>query len=115
MEKGVQTMFATILGAVLLLVGIIGFVSNPVLGIFDVNGLHNAVHLLSGAVLVGLGVWGSTASARTGNRAFGIIYGLVAILGFAGLAGFLVVNGADNILHTLIALASLIVGFGVKE
>lgn len=118
MEKGLQTMFATILGAILLLVGIIGFVNNPVLGIFPVNNLHNLVHIVSGVVLVWAGVWGGTTVARMVNRIFGIVYGLVAVLGFVApgmMMNLLNVEMKDNILHILIAVASLIVGFSKRE
>jgi hypothetical protein len=117
LEKNAQTLFATILGAVLLLVGIIGFINDPVLGLFPVNGLHNAVHLLSGAVLIWAGVWGGTKAAKNTNIAFGAVYLLVAILGFVAqpfMMSLLEVELYDNILHVVIALASLGVGFGAK-
>jgi hypothetical protein len=111
-------MFAAVLGAILLLVGIIGFVSEPVLGLFTVSGLHNVVHLLSGAIGLWAGVWGGVAAAQMFNRIFGVVYALVAVLGLLGV-GFLItlldLNAADNWLHVLIAVASLGVGFGVKE
>jgi hypothetical protein len=115
-EKGLQTMFATVLGAVLLLVGIIGFVNDPVLGIFDVNGLHNAVHLLSGLIGVWAGVWGGLSASRMYNRVFGVVYLLVAVLGFAGLVGGLLENNAaDTYLHLLIGLVSTGIGFWGKD
>jgi hypothetical protein len=118
MEKGTQTWFATILGAVLLLVGIIGFINNPVLGLFPVNGLHNAVHLLTGLVFLGVGVWGSMGSARTTNKVLGIVYLLVAIVGFVWGLSFLQVgvgNDPDNYLHLLLGIAPLAVGFWAKD
>jgi hypothetical protein len=118
MEKNLQTWFATILGAVLLLVGIIGFFNDPVLGLFPVNGLHNVVHLLSGAIGIWAGVWGGINAARWFNRVFGIIYAVVAILGFVApgvAASLLEIDAADNWLHVLIAVASLVVGFWKTE
>lgn len=118
LEKGLQTSFATVLGAILLLIGIIGFVNDPVLGIFSVNGLHNLVHLLSGAIGIIVGVWGGIVASRWYNRIFGIVYGLVAILGLLNVQWFidlLDVNNADDWLHVLIAVASLAVGFSRKD
>ncbi len=116
LEKGTQTIFATTLGAVLLLVGVIGlFTDGMLLGLFGVNGLHNAVHLLSGAIGLWAGVWGGTSASRMFNRIFGVIYGLVAVLGLLGVGvvmSLLNLNAADNWLHVLIAAASLVVGFG---
>jgi hypothetical protein len=105
-EKGLQTWYATIVGAVLLLVGILGFFSAPVLGLFDVNALHNVVHLITGAVFLWAGVWGGMAAAQGTNRWLGIIYLVVAVLGFLGFASFLAVNGADNWLHLLLGVVS---------
>jgi hypothetical protein len=110
-----QKTFATVLGAVLLLVGIIGFFSNPVLGIFDVNALHNWVHVLSGAVLLWAGLAAGGANARMTLIVFGIVYGLVTILGFLGMAEFLNVDMADNWLHLAITVGALGVAFGAKD
>ena len=118
LEKGLQTWFATIVGAVLLLVGIIGFFNDPVLGLFPVNGLHNLVHILSGAVGIWAGVWGGTVAARWFNRVFGIVYALVAILGFVApsvMASLLEADSKDHYLHTLLAIAGLVVGFVKKD
>ena len=46
---------AMIFGAIFILVGLLGFVSNPLVGpdgFFMTNGAHNIAHLLIGAVLV---------------------------------------------------------------
>jgi hypothetical protein len=116
MEKGLQTWFAAILGAVLLLVGIIGFVNDPVLGLFNVNGLHNVVHLLSGAIGIWAGVWGGILASRWFNKVFGIVYLLVAVLGFTGLlTGLLDVNAADNWLHVLLGIIPIGIGFWGKD
>jgi hypothetical protein len=122
LEKNAQTLFATSLGAVLVLIGILGFLMNPILGIFEVNTLHNVIHLVSGAILICAGVWSGTGAATTTNKVFGIVYLLVAILGFAMpdlTASLLSMEHADhlladNMLHAVIAAAALIVGFGMK-
>lgn len=114
---------AIIFGIVFLLAGVFGFVpgittNEMMLGIFHVNAAHNAVHLLSGAAALIAGVM-STAAARIYFRVFGVVYGLVAILGFyAGnglLLGLISNNTADTWLHVAIALVSLALGFAVKD
>lgn len=116
MEKGLQTWFATVLGAVLLLIGIIGFINDPVFGLFNVNALHNLIHLLSGAIGIWAGVWGGVLAARWFNKVFGIVYAVVAVLGFAGLlTGLLDLNAADNWLHVLFAVVPIGVGFFGKD
>ncbi|MEI9966231.1 MAG: DUF4383 domain-containing protein [Candidatus Moraniibacteriota bacterium] len=49
---------------------------------------------------------------------FGIVYGLVAVLGFilpSPILGLIEVNMADNLLHVVLALVFLYIGFGVSE
>ncbi|MBV8495424.1 MAG: DUF4383 domain-containing protein [Gammaproteobacteria bacterium] len=115
--------FANLFGIVFLLVGILGFVpgitnDQMLLGIFHVNAAHNVVHLLSGAVALWAGMT-STAYARTYFRVFGIIYALVALLGFfvgnGLLLGLISNNMADTCLHVVIAVAALVLGFAVKD
>jgi len=114
---------ANLFGIVFLLVGILGFVpgitnDQMLLGIFHVNAAHNVVHLLSGAVALWAGMT-STAYARTYFRVFGIIYALVALLGFfvgnGLLLGLISNNMADTWLHVVIAVAALLLGFAVKD
>ncbi|OGC82228.1 MAG: hypothetical protein A2V81_00635 [Candidatus Abawacabacteria bacterium RBG_16_42_10] len=112
---------AFVFGAVLLLVGILGLIpaitaNGLLLGIFAVDTLHNIVHLLSGAVII-FAALNSDAAASMALKIFGVIYALVTIVGFvqeSTVLGLLTVNLADNILHLVIALVALIVGFAVK-
>jgi hypothetical protein len=113
--------YALVFGLILLLAGIAGFFVDPSfdrigpgvdgdnLIIFEVNGWHNVVHVLSGAL--GLGLAGSAAGARAFALGFGAVYLLVTIWGFVTgdqvLFGLLPVNGADNVLHLLIALTGI--------
>jgi len=73
---------------------------------FEVNGWHNIVHILSGLLL--LAAFRRRGPAKTVALAFGIVYGLVAIIGLIDgndVLGIIPVNPADNILH--IALSAL--------
>jgi hypothetical protein len=73
---------ATILGAGFLLVGILGFVMPSVLGM-HLSAAHNVVHLVTGAVSLWLGLKGSAGAARAFCIAFGAVYLLLGIAGFA--------------------------------
>jgi uncharacterized protein (UPF0333 family) len=114
--------YALLFGVVLVVAGIIGFFyegsfdtgdtapRDAVLGILDVNGWHNVVHILTG--VVGLAVAGSYGNARLYALGLGAVYILVAILGFIAGDGneifdFLVVNTEDNVLHLLIGVAGI--------
>jgi hypothetical protein len=114
--------FAVGFGIVLLLVGVLGFVpgaapNGHLLGIFHINVAHNLVHLLTGAAALLCGLTSEHAS-RTFFRVFGVIYGLVAILGlFSGdqpVLGIIANNMADVVLHLAIAAFSLVLGFVVR-
>jgi len=113
---------AILFGVAFLLIGILGFVPSitkdeMLLGIFHVNLLHNVVHLASGAIALLCGMAGFEAS-RTYFRSFGIVYALVAVLGFyygdQPLLGLIANNSADTWLHVVIAVVSLYLGFGAS-
>lgn len=120
---------AILFGVVFLAIGALGFVpavttpmgdgsSGMLLGIFHVNLMHNIVHLATGAVALLCGMAGSGAS-RTYFRIFGVVYALVAVLGFyygeEALLGLISNNTADTWLHVAIAAVSLFLGFGVRD
>jgi hypothetical protein len=117
-ERTPAQVYALVLGAVLLVAGIIGFFyssafgspgnTDAVLGILDVNGWHNVVHILSG--VAGLALMGTAANARLYAIGLAVVYTIVAIWGFiigdgASILGFIPVNTEDNVLHALIAIA----------
>ena len=85
---------ATILGAVFILVGLLGFVTPHIMGM-HLSAAHNIIHLASGAIALYLGLAGSLSAARM----FCIIFGAVYLL--LGLVGFLMGDGTDR-LFTLI-------------
>ena len=108
-------------GLALLLAGIAGFIADAafdtgggidgdkLLGIFEVNGWHNIVHILSGLLL--LAASAKRASAKTVALLFGIVYGAVALIGLIDgetVLGLLPVNPADNILHIALSLAGIV-------
>jgi hypothetical protein len=110
---------AFLFGIVFILIGILGFVpgvtdNQMLLGVFHVNAVHNVVHLLSGAAALFAGM-ASAGAARIYFRVFGVIYGLVAVMGFmmgdGMLLGMISNNTADTWLHVGIAAVSLLLGF----
>ena len=107
--------FATVLGVVLLAVGIWGTLTGGhahTLVIFGVNGSHNLVHLLSGALALVAAFLGEQPS-QLFCLAFGTVYGLVAVCGFFNLpfaVSMLNLNDADDFLHLAISVACLVVG-----
>ncbi len=111
--------YATVLGVVFVLLGILGFISplNPdgnLFGIFHVDAAHNVVHLISGLAVLGAVLAGGVYP-RLAAQVIGLVYGIIAVLGFlvgqGTVLGFLEVNVADNALYAVIALSALYVGF----
>ena len=107
-----------ILGIVFIVVGILGFIPNPLVsptGLFVVNTLHNIVHLVSGVViLAGVFSFGSAL----GLKIIGVVYAIVAILGLVmggemlfGIA----MNMADHWLHVVLAVVILLAGFALPD
>lgn len=122
--------FALIFGIVFLAVGVAGFVpglvqplheghppvtgnAGQLLGLFPVNELHNAVHIL-------FGLWGLAASRSLGGavlyaRGIAIAYGLLTIAGFIPqlntLFGLVPLYGNDIWLHALLALVGAYFGW----
>lgn len=101
-----------VMGPVFILVAIWGFIDGENVLFFHVNAMHNTVHLLSGLASLACGFAGLKAS-RTFCLIIGAVYGLVAILGFAGVGAvidLLHLNQADNFLHAGLAVLFLAVG-----
>jgi hypothetical protein len=117
---------AQIFGWVFVLVAVWGFFitggsmeagmdAPAILGLFPVNVLHNVAHLL-------LGVWGIVASrsfgsARSYAQIAGILYLVLAVLGFVDPTGFglLPLGGGDIGLHAVLGLILAGVGFTAKQ
>ena len=106
-------------GLVFLAVGILGFVpgvtnNEMLLGVFMVNSAHSIVHIVSGAIFLFASMSGAGA-ARLWFQLFGVIYAIVAVLGFMNpngmLLGMISNNPADTWLHVVLAVAMLAIGF----
>lgn len=113
---------ALVFGIAFVLVGILGFIpaftpDGHLLGIFAVNGVHNWIHLLSG--IAALAASKTYKTSRLYFQVFGIVYGLVTVLGlFYGdhdLLGVVAHNVADILLHAVITAAALYFGFGTPS
>src|ERR671936_1720845 len=121
-RTALPTQFCLIVGAVLVIAGIIGFfynstftsdesVHDDVFGILSVNGWHNVVHIVTGAL--GLAAFaGGAYAARTYAAGLGVVYIAVAIWGFIigsgdSILSIVPVNTEDNVLHAAIGVAGL--------
>lgn len=117
----IQKTYAMVIGAVLVLLGLLGFFMAPlILGIFGVNMAQNILHLVGGAVILWFAYQGS---GKTTNMWVGIVALLVGVLWFIPgtggdsglLKGIFGINAAISYLHVAVGLVSLGVSYGVKE
>jgi len=119
-ERSPSQVYALLFGVVLVGAGILGFFYSSdfgdpgkvdgVLGILNVNGWHNLVHIATG--LLGLAVFASYGNARLYALGLGAVYVGIAIWGFiagdgSNLLGIIPVNTEDNFLHLLIGIGGL--------
>ena len=123
MTQSPNRLVATIFGAVYLLVGVLGlFVAGGnvigeegglLLGVFQVNHLHNIALLLIVAALLNAGLR-STPPAKATNTTVGAVYLLLGIVGFFIVdtaLNILALNTADHFLH--LASAIVLLGTGL--
>jgi hypothetical protein len=120
---------ATLVGAVFLVVGVLGFIPGittnygdmsfashdsqaELLGVFQVSVLHNIVHLLFG--VAGLVMGRSLSGARTFLVGGGVIYLVLWLYGLVidkeSSANFVPVNSADDWLHFLLGVGMVALG-----
>jgi Domain of unknown function (DUF4383) len=121
-RKTPAMLYAGVVGAVLVLAGIVGFfynaeftsdesVRDAVFGILDVNGWHNLVHILTG--VLGLLAYGAGVyAARSYAMAVGVVYLVVAAWGFIvgdgdSILSIVPVNTEDNVLHLLLGVGGV--------
>ena len=115
------SLYAALVGGILLIAGIIGFFYSAsfgspgsvdaVFGVLDVNAWHNLIHILTGALGV-LAFMSGPRTARLYALAFGAVYIVVAIWGFIigggeSILGFIPINDEDNVLHIVLGVLGL--------
>jgi len=114
---GLNRIVAAIFGVVYLIVGAYGFIGagddNMLIGLFEVNALHNIVHVVIGLVLL----WGamSTPMAVMMNRLVGIVLIALGILGIfvENPLDLIPIGGNDVWLH--LATGVILLGAGLMS
>ena len=106
--------YAALVGIVLVAVGLLGFISNPLVGdgsaLFLTGTMHNIVHLATGALALAIAFVLPANQQVNGVFGLGILYGVifVALILSPNLFGILSypVNVADQLLHVGLAIVS---------
>jgi hypothetical protein len=119
-------LYATAIGALLLVLGILGFFYSAsfgapgeveaALGVLRVNAWLNLLQIVTGA----LGLLLAGSASRGYALAVGLLYTVLAIWGFAidggaAILGFLPANGGDDTLHLVIGLLGLAAAAGTPR
>jgi hypothetical protein len=135
-EASPAKLYCLLVGAVLVIAGIIGFFyeasfasgdsirSEDVFGVLSVNGWHNVVHIAIGALLLI-----AAGSAARGAALFvGVLYLALSVLGFIATSdigiGFIAendtliklvpVNNEDNVLHLILGITGVIAAYASR-
>jgi len=118
--RSLSRSLALLVGIVFLLVGIAGFLvtgfdnfaehtDETLLG-FEINPLHNVVHVVIG--IAGLLLARTLAGARTYGWLLAVGYGVAFVYGLLAVGedwDILNINAADNVLHAATALVGLVI------
>jgi hypothetical protein len=118
---GLTQAYAAVVGIVLVAVGLLGFINNPIVGpdagaLFATNGIHNIVHLATGLLALYIAFRTSGQSQANWVIGFGVLYAVIFVVTLLsptlfGLFDPNPVNALDHVLHAGLAVASLAVGY----
>ena len=111
--------WATLAGIVLILTGLLGFIQNPIAysrdAILIVDNVHNIVHLLTGALALGIAFGTKGEQQVNAVLGFGILYVGIFVLNLVSpnLFGLFSVpaNTPIHVVHAAVAVVSLGVGY----
>ncbi|MBX4198119.1 DUF4383 domain-containing protein [Candidatus Parcubacteria bacterium] len=111
---------AVVFGIVFVLVGVLGFFSNPIVGTdgyFVTDTIHNVVHLLIGIVLL-IGAGAGEGASALWLKIFGVVYLVLFVDGLIEgdmLLGFVKQNTHDTYFHLVLGIVLLIAGFTARK
>jgi hypothetical protein len=119
-NAGLAGQWMALAGIVLVAVGLLGFISNPIVGadadaLVRTNSLHNVVHLATGllALYIAFGLRG--ANQVNATIGFGVLYVVVFLATLIsptlfGLFGDAPARANEHVIHLALAVVSLAVG-----
>lgn len=103
--------FSIILGAILSLLGLLGFISNPLIGtnaLFATDAAYNFIHIILGVILLIVAFWFSKNSVLWLK-----VIGIATFL--LGLIGMLYANCTSNWLNLIAGIIIFIAGIYGKD
>lgn len=128
MTRSPNRLLGVILGGIFVVLGALGFVFSssvgfvdpagvPFLGLLQVNGLQNSIHVIVGAALAMAALSNQPASAMTNAwvGAFLLVLGLVGLFLVGEPYNVIALNSATNVLHFGAAAVLLAAGLGAEN
>jgi hypothetical protein len=121
---GLAKTWMTLAGIVLVSVGLIGFIDNPLVGdatnaLVPTDTLHNIVHLATGALALYIAFGLRGASQVNATIGFGVLYTIIflAVVVSPNLFGLFQVdaNAVLHVIHAALAVVSLAVGYSARS
>jgi hypothetical protein len=127
-DMGLAKGYSALVGVVLVVVGLLGFIGNPIVGepasnpLFLTGTIHNVVHLGTGLLALYIAYMLTGVNQANGVIAFGVLYIVILVLTLisGNLFGILgndsyKVNTLDHVLHGVLGVASLAVGYMARN
>ena len=120
MSSSLVKPWAVLSGVILVVVGLLGFIDNPIVGkaggaLVSTNELHNLVHILTGVVALWIGYGLRGAPQATAMVGFGALYTIVLLATLVspdlfGLFAGYAAGPAEHLIHGGLAVVSIAVG-----
>lgn len=128
MSQSPNRLLGVVLGVILLIIGLLGFViatpfpfatpeGGVLIGLFAANAALSGVHVVLGAILV-LCALSGRLSAKIANNLIGVALVAFGIFGFIAAhtaANIFALNTPDSLLHLLGGLLLVVTGFGTDK
>jgi len=117
-EQTLARVYATVTGASVVLIGIVGLVlgDQSLFGVLNIDLAEDAIHLLSGGALLAAGLLAQERVVRSVVGVIGVVYLAVGLLAFATPRLFgLIPHGyetvLDNLIHLTLGVLGIVIGF----
>lgn len=108
-----RKLLTQLLAASFIVFGFLGFVSKPILGIFQVNGVLNIINILTGILALLMSTHIKTV--KNFGRVFAAVFGVMTVFGFLAPEGnifsLFILNQADSVLYLILTLICIYLGY----
>jgi len=111
-------LYAKVVGVTIVLIGIGGVLlgAQSLFGVLNIDIAEDAIHLVTGGLMAGVGFRGSDSAVRSVVGGLGVVYLLVGVLGIIvpdlfGLLPHEYKTVLDNLIHLSLGVLGITVGF----